>query len=205
MRALPIILSSNIAKNAPARTRCLEAFDAKTDDLRTWVGAVYESRRDGIYRFLLGQGLNPTVAQEVAQDVFVDLFIALEKGMRIQSEQAWLYAVAGRAAIDYWRRQHRRMRIEFDSESPAATNVPSPEPTPEAQAGHKERLARVAAGLRSLPNEQRLCIQLRAQGLCYREIAKVLHISTSTAAERLVSAIQHLREQANTPANRYRD
>lgn len=197
MTALPIILSSNIANNAPARTGCLEAFDAKTDDLRTWVGAVYETRRDGIYRFLLGQGLNPTVAQEVTQDVFVDLFIALEKGMRIQSERAWLYAVAGRAAVDYWRGERRQMRVDFDSEPTATANVPSSEPNPEAQLGCKERLARVAAGLRSLTKEQRLCVQLRAQGLRYRQIAKVLRVSTSTAAEWLDAAIDRLREQAN--------
>jgi DNA-binding NarL/FixJ family response regulator len=44
-----------------------------------------------------------------------------------------------------------------------------------------------------LPKEQRLCIQLRRQGLRYREIADLLGVSTSTAAEWLSSAVDRLR------------
>lgn len=167
-----------------------------TEECKARVSALYETHRDGIYRFLVGQGLNPTVAQEVTQDVFLDLFMALQKGTRMRSEQGWLYAVAGRAAVDQWRRE-RRTRVDFDSESSAMASVASADPTPEAQTEHKERLTRLADGLRNLPNEQRLCIQLRAQGLRYREIAKILRVSTSTAAEWLATAIGRLRQQAN--------
>jgi RNA polymerase sigma-70 factor (ECF subfamily) len=164
---------------------------------RERVGLLYETHRDGIYRFLVGQGLNPTVAQEVTQDVFVDLFIALQKSTPLNSERGWLYAVAGRAAVDHWRHEHRQMWAELDSDQSGAARVPSLEITPEARAGHKERLTRVAAGLRKLSKEHRLCVQLRMQGLAYREIAKVLGVSTSTAAEWLLSAINCLREEAN--------
>jgi RNA polymerase sigma-70 factor, ECF subfamily len=167
------------------------------DEFQARVTALYQTHRDGIYGFLMGQGLTPTVAQEVTQDIFVDLFVALQKGTRMRSEQAWLYTVAGRAAVDHWRREHRQMWRDLDSESSAAVNVPSSEPTPEAQTEHKQRLNRIAAGLRKLSNEHRLCIQLRMQGLRYREIAKILGVSTSTAAEWLISAINRLREQGN--------
>ncbi|MBV9490974.1 MAG: sigma-70 family RNA polymerase sigma factor [Verrucomicrobia bacterium] len=162
------------------------------------VSALYEIHRDRIYGFLIRKGLNATIAQELTQDVFVDLFLALEKGTPIESEQRWLYAVAGRTALDHWRHQRYRMRVEFDSDSSAAADVPSSEPTPEAQAEHKQQLSRVAAGLRNLSKEQRLCIQLRAQGLRYREIAGVLRVSTSTAAEWVNCAADRLREQADT-------
>ena len=65
---------------------------------RERVSTLYDAHRDEIYRFLVAQGLIPAVAQEVTQDVFVDLFVALEKGTQMNSERAWLYAVAGRAA-----------------------------------------------------------------------------------------------------------
>lgn len=175
---------------AYARRRWLQVCEPKPEEFKMRVSALYKTHRDGIYRFLVCQGLKQTVAQEVTQDIFVDLFVTLEKGTQIKSEQAWLYTVAGRAAVDYWRRERRQTRVDFDSE-------PSSEPNPEAQFGRKERLARVAAGLRSLTREQRLCVQLRAQGLRYREIAKILRVSTSTAAEWLGAAIDRLREQAN--------
>lgn len=168
----------------------------KAEEFKERVIALYQAHRDGIYRFLIRQGLNPGMAQEVTQDVFVDLFVALEKGMQMKSEQGWLYAVAGRSAVDHWRRERRAILVDLDSGSNVAANLPSSEATPEAEAEHKERLGRVMAGLQTLPREYRLCIQLRMKGLRYREIAKSLGVSTSTVAEWLVSAVDRLRGEA---------
>jgi RNA polymerase sigma-70 factor (ECF subfamily) len=158
------------------------------------VTALYEAHRDGIYRFLVGHGLNPCEAQEVTQDVFVDLFVALEKGTSVNSEQGWLYAVAGRAAVDYWRRGRRSIESGLDLNSTFAITLQSPGPSPEKEAENSQRLRRVAARLARLRKEQRLCLQLRMQGLRYREIAEILGISTSTAAEWLASGVDFLRE-----------
>ena len=161
------------------------------------VSALYDTYRDSIYRFLVAQGLNPAVAQEVTQDVFVDLFVALQKGTEMNSERAWLYAVAARAAVDHWRRERPAMWSELDANGSTAANVASGERSPEKQAEHTERVSKVAAGMQRLSRERRLCLQLRMQGLRYREIAKILHISTSTAAEWLISAVDRLRGEAN--------
>ncbi len=161
------------------------------------VTTLYETHRDGIYRFLVGHGLTCGEAQEVAQDVFVDLFNALQKGVSIESEQGWLYTVAGRAAVDYWRRGHQAVQVELKQESGVGAGLKSAEASPEAQAENQERLRRLAAGLARLPKEQRMCIQLRMQGLRYREIAKILEVSTSTAADWLVAAIGRLREDSH--------
>ena len=158
--------------------------------------AIYETHRENIYRFLVGHGLESAVAQEITQDVFVDLFIALEKGADVSSEEGWLYTVAGRAAVDYWRRERRPVWVDLDLYAHPTADLPSAEPSPEAQAGYRERLCRLAAGMAKLPKGQRLCIQLRMQGLRYREIAKLLGVSTSTAAEWLVSGVDRLRGES---------
>ncbi len=163
--------------------------------LQERVVALYEAHREGIYRFLVGHGLSPGEAQEAAQDVFVDLFQALQKGTNISSEQAWLYTVASRVAVDYWRRNRfaGAAQVDFDS---AAADLRSVEESPEVQAASMERLRRVAAAVVRLSKEQRMCIQLRMQGLRYREIARILGVSTSTAAEWLVSAVGCLRRDS---------
>jgi RNA polymerase sigma-70 factor (ECF subfamily) len=165
-------------------------------NVRERVIALYENHRDGIYRFLLSHGLSPAEAQEVTQDVFVDLFVVLKKGTRVESELGWLHTVAGRAAVDYWRREGRPVRVELDSEAGPAAQLQSTEPSPEIWAANAQQMRRVAAGMRDLPKEQRLCVQLRMQGLRYREIAGVLGVSTSTAAEWLVAAVNRLRGEA---------
>ncbi len=123
----------------------------------------------------------------------MDLFQALQKGTSISSEQAWLYTVAGRAAVDYWRRDRRAVHVELDLEAGAVANVRSAETSPDVRAENLDRLRRVAAGMAKLPKEQRMCVQLRMQGLRYREIAGILGVSTSTAAEWLASAVDRLR------------
>lgn len=39
------------------------------------VATLYEAHRERIYRFLMGQGLEPANAQDLAQDVFIKLFL----------------------------------------------------------------------------------------------------------------------------------
>lgn len=161
------------------------------------VVSLYETHREGIYRFLAGHGLLPGEAQDVTQDVFVDLFQALQKGTNVTSEQAWLYSVAGRAAADYWRRNRFAGHVELDLEAGgAAANVRSGGTSPEVRAGNIDRLRRVAIGMAGLPKQQRMCIQLRMQGLRYREIASILGVSTSTAAEWLAAAVDRLRGES---------
>ncbi len=160
------------------------------------VVCLYETDRERIYRFLVGHGLSPGEAQEVTQDVFVDLFQALQKGTDISSEQAWLYTVAGRAAVDYWRRNRSAGHVQLDLETRAVADLRSPDISPEVRAENMDRLRRVAAGMARLPKEQRMCIQLRMQGLRYREIAGILGVSTSTAAEWLISAVDRLRGES---------
>lgn len=161
------------------------------------VGALYELHRLAIYRFLVAQGMSPAVAQEMAQDVFVRLFTAISKGTEILSKEAWLYRVASRIAVDYWRREGRSMWVELDSLPLLMNELSSNEPLPETTVLKNDRLKRVAKAMAALPKEQRLAIQLRMQGLPYREIAKILEVSISTAADWLSIAVERLRSAAN--------
>jgi RNA polymerase sigma-70 factor (ECF subfamily) len=161
------------------------------------VAALYEAHREEIYRFLVSQGVESAKAQELAQDVFVKLFVAVAKGTEIGSERAWLYGVASKLAVDYWRRDGRPMWVELDSFPAMAESLCSKDLTPEATFARKERLQRVANTMARLPKEQRLGIHLRMQGLRYRAIAKILGVSVSTTAELLSIAVERLRSAAN--------
>jgi RNA polymerase sigma-70 factor (ECF subfamily) len=161
------------------------------------VTALYDSYREKIYCFLVGQGLDPAKAQELTQDVFVRLFVALRGGKEIESERAWLYGVASKVAVDYWRREGRPMWVELDSMPSITDNLRSHELTPEAAALRGQKLRRVAAELARMPKEQRLGIQLRMQGLRYREIALILSVSVPAVSVLLSAAVERLRSLAN--------
>lgn len=161
------------------------------------VAAIYESDREKIYGFLVGQGLEPAKSQEVAQEVFLRLFLALKKGTEIKSEQAWLYRVASNLAVDYWRREGRSMWVELDSLPAVMDHLPSKDLTPEAAAVRAQKLRRVATVLARLPKEQRLGVHLRMQGLRYCDIAKILGVSVATVSGLLSTAVERLRRTAN--------
>jgi RNA polymerase sigma-70 factor (ECF subfamily) len=181
----------------PLKLPAIGLSHERSSNFQQRVVALYEAHRDGIYRFLVGEGVKPTAAQDLTQDVFVDLFVALEKGVVVSAEQGWLYTVAGRSVADYWRQELRSVPVELDADPGFAASVPSRDLNPETQAGNKQQIGRVAAALRRLPKEHRLCVHLRMQGLPYREIAGILGVSTSTAAEWLASAVNRLRGEAN--------
>jgi RNA polymerase sigma-70 factor (ECF subfamily) len=159
--------------------------------------ASYEAHRVKIYRFLVGQGLDPDNAQELTQEVFVQLFVALKGGRKIESEQAWLYRVASNLAVNYWRREGGPMWVELDSAQDVVENSSSLDSTPEMAAVEGQKLRRVAAAMANLPKEQRLSIHLRMQGLRYKEIAKVLGVSITTVNTLLSVAVERLRSTAN--------
>jgi RNA polymerase sigma-70 factor, ECF subfamily len=151
------------------------------------VSALYEAHRNEIYWFLLRRGIESAVAQDITQDVFVKLCVALRRGDQLVSELGWLHTVAARSAYTYWSRRRKPVRIEFD-------DLASPEPTPEAQAQLKQRIQQVTLALRALPEAQRQCVHLRSQGLRYCEIAEILGVAISTAAGWWSTAIEHLRD-----------
>ena len=154
---------------------------------------LYEAHRDGIYRFLVGQGMSPGEAQEATQDAFVDLHQAVVKGAFIRSPQAWLYKVASRAVVDYWRRNHKKTEVPLDGDTELCLSAK--ERSPEEAAEGRQRLRRIAEGLAKLPGEQLLCVQLRMKGLRYREIAEAVGAPVSTVADRLTAAVMFLRQQ----------
>ncbi|HZY62389.1 MAG TPA: sigma-70 family RNA polymerase sigma factor [Edaphobacter sp.] len=161
------------------------------------VAALFETYRMKIYSFLVSQGLGPAEAQEATQEVFFRFFVAVEKGAEIEAEPRWLFRVASKLAVDYWRREGRPMWVELDALPDIVDSLRSQEPTPEAAALRAQRLTRVAAAIARLPNNQRLAIHLRMQGLRYREIAQILSLNITAVSDLLSTAVERLRSAAN--------
>ena len=78
------------------------------------------------------------------------------------------------------------------------TEFVSPAATPEqaVQQAHAEQ--RIQAVIQALPDQDRRCLFLRAEGLRYREIAEALGISLGSVAnslERAIGKLSRVREQ----------
>jgi RNA polymerase sigma-70 factor (ECF subfamily) len=124
-----------------------------------------------------------TSAEEVAQDVFLQLFRALPS---IQSEAhvtAWLYKVTSHRCIDYARR--RRQDLTLDD---------IPEPTAVATEGDPLLDRRLRRTVASLPPKARIVVVLRYQeDLEPEEIARVLGWRLNTVKSQLHRSLKMLR------------
>src|SRR5215469_16665857 len=134
------------------------------------------------YHFLHDRPL----AEEVAQDVFLELHFHLGEMDSRAHIVFWLRKVTVNRSIDEARRRHRRAEVGIEAAG---------EPASPADAEWINlRLRRLVA---SLPERQRIVIVLRYQeGLEPVEIAALLEISVNTVKSQLQRALILLREKA---------
>jgi RNA polymerase sigma-70 factor (ECF subfamily) len=157
---------------------------------RAFVADMYTAERDGVYRSLIVGGLNRAKAEESTQEAFLRLYKSLQNGSAIENPRAWVYRVAHNLGVDTMAQQAR----ESDLSEEMITTIPSNGHNIEAGMIHAEGMENLRLAVAKLSKQQRLCLELRAQGLRYQDIAEVLQIRPSTVGEFLRRAIQQLRK-----------
>jgi RNA polymerase sigma-70 factor (ECF subfamily) len=161
-------------------------------NLEDRVVRLYEEARGDVYHYLLRLGLNPSQAQEGAQEVFLRLHSALRRGESIDQPRAWVFRVAHNLAVSEHRTSDRWMALDPGVEAALTDRGPGPE----ARVLQRERAARLSEALAELSPQQRRCLYLRAEGLRYREIAETIGVGVSTVSQFLTRAITRLRRAA---------
>ena len=134
------------------------------------------------------------LAQDLAQESFLQLHRTAWGTMPVDEARFWLYRVARNMAINEFRKSNTRYRL-FDRVvevmRPRARN-------PEQEYETQERNAKVLEMLQTLPEDQRTALLLREQEqLSYREIGQVLNISESKVKVDIFRARASLRERWN--------
>lgn len=151
--------------------------------LREW----FQRHADELLNFLRRRVDEPDAA-DLVQDVYVRV---LEYGdiAAIREPRAFLFRTAANLAIDHQRRQSHRVGVDDDS---VWDSLPTHEPSPEAIAHSRERLARFHAALAELPPLQRHALLLnRFDGLGHAEIAVRLNLSSKTVQRYIAKAMAH--------------
>ncbi len=141
----------------------------------------FDLMRDRLLRYLLGLRLPVEDAEEIVQEVFLALFEHLRRERKCRNARAWVFRVAHNLALKR-RGRDRRNRQNLSSR---AGDAASAAPDPEQQFLRSQRGMRFSAIWRALPEQERRCLALRAEGLTYREIAEVLDVSLGTVAASL--------------------
>jgi RNA polymerase sigma-70 factor (ECF subfamily) len=144
-----------------------------------------------VYGAALGVLGEWTAAQDVAQDVFVELWSHPDRyDPAAGSLRTYLTVLARRRAIDVVRSELRRIaRQERDHRLTPHPGIASPSAEVEAA----EAAGVVRAAVRLLPDSQREVVELAYfRGLSYREVALAVGIPEGTAKSRLRLALAKL-------------
>jgi len=156
------------------------------EHLEAEVVALFDQLRVPLLRYLATLGLPVQDSEEIVQEAFLALFEHLRRGKPHEHLRGWMFRVAHNLGLK------RLNRIKSSCPAPEQWMVLDPAPGPEEQAADQQRLKSLTAVIRALPEQDRRCLWLRAQGLRYREIADVLDISLGAVAMSLTRSLARL-------------
>lgn len=150
------------------------------------VTGLFDQHRGPLLRYLHGLGLAAQDAEEVVQEVFLALFQHLRAGKPRTNLQGWVFRVAHNLGLK------RCLAVRRETTAETSPEERDPAPDPEQQAVQKQRRKRLLAVVEALPEQDRRCLMLRAEGLRYREIMQVLGISLGGVAVSLERSLERL-------------
>ena len=129
---------------------------------------------------------DPSLAEEVAQDVFFELYGQLPSLASEEHVVHWLRRVTANRCIDQGRKKLRRRELALED---------APEPTAAADSNDPLLLQRLQQSVAGLPEKQRMVVILRFQeGLGPAEIADVLEMPVNTVKSTLHRTLADLRK-----------
>jgi RNA polymerase sigma-70 factor (ECF subfamily) len=132
--------------------------------------------RAPLLRYVHSLGVPVGEGEDIAQEVFLQLFRHLSEGKPRDNLRGWIFRVGHNQALK-WRQRNERASGDADG-----MQLTDPAPNPEEQLAAQGRRQRLLAVVQALPERDRSCLFLRAEGLRYREIAAALDMSLGAVA-----------------------
>ncbi|MET7396584.1 sigma-70 family RNA polymerase sigma factor [Dactylosporangium sp. NPDC005572] len=152
----------------------------------------YDTHAAAVYGIALHLTRDSGVAEDIVQDVFVDLWLRPERYDPGRSRlRGWLCMISRRRAID-WLRRRRTQELHRHALAESGVVLPYVEDEVMTSLAHKQ----VRKAVNELPFTHRQAIVLAYyHGLTYREVGVALGIPEGTAKYRLSSALRRIAEQ----------
>lgn len=163
-----------------------------------------ERYQNRIYRTVVALLRLPEEAEDVAQEVFVEVYQTIGRFRGEAALSTWLYRLATSRALKHQQRARAQKRFAYFTSLLGFDNKVLHEPTdhahPQAQLEGQQQLALLLAHIARLPNQQQVAFTLRhEQELSYEEIAAVLKTTVPAVESLLFRARKTLRNHLSLP------
>jgi len=158
--------------------------------------------QDKVFNTALGLLQHHTEAEDIAQEVFIQVYRSISQFKGDSLLSTWIYRITVTKSLDHLRSKKRKKRFGFLSSLFGDDNRPVYEPEdfdhPGVQKERKEDAALLFKMIGQLPETQRTAFILnKVEELSYREIADILKTSESAVDSLLQRAKQNLRKKIN--------
>lgn len=158
-----------------------------------------ETHKDRIYNTALGIVQNAEDAEDVAQEVFIQVYRAIHNFKGESKLSTWLYRIATTRSLDLLRSRKSKKRFGSLTRLFGENNEPDVEVPdfnhPGVALDQKENAARLFKAISQLPDNQKTAFTLhKMEELSYQEVSEVMGTSVAAVESLMHRAKQNLRK-----------
>ena len=156
---------------------------------------LYTRYRLPLFRYLQHQCGNAAIAEELFQDIWLNLVRTRERYQVSASFKTFIYHMAHNRLIDHYRKQKHGVPASYDEHEELLNLPQSADPISAERKLHGEQqLALLMEAIADLPEAQREAFLLKENtGLSVEQIAEITGVNAETAKSRIRYAMNKLR------------
>lgn len=164
---------------------------------------IVESSQGLVYNTALGIVQNPEDAEDVAQEVFVQLYESIKSFKGESKLSTWLYRITVSKAMDHLRKKKRKKRFAYVQSLFGVNDELIHDPPdfvhPGVNLDNKEKAKELFKAIDQLPAKQKIAFTLnRIEGLSYQEISEIMKLTVASVESLLHRARKNLRKNLET-------
>jgi RNA polymerase sigma factor (sigma-70 family) len=203
--SLPFCFEPPVGASASTATVDAELVAALQRGSEAAFRTLVERYQDRVYRAAFSLLRSSEEAEDVAQEVFVEVYQTIGKFRGEAALSTWLYRLATSRALQHGRRIKAKKRFAYFTSLLGLHNQVLHDPPdhahPLALLEGQQQLSVLLDHIGRLPTQQRVAFTLRhEQELSYEEIAAVLDTTVSAVESLLFRARQTLRQHLQPPS-----
>ncbi|SOE23585.1 RNA polymerase sigma-70 factor, ECF subfamily [Spirosomataceae bacterium TFI 002] len=153
-----------------------------------------------VYNTVLSITQQHTEAEDLAQEVFIEVYQSIEKFKGESKLSTWIYRIATNKSLERIRRQKTAKRFSFITslfgKNDELVHQGKDFEHPGIQLEQKENAKRLFAAISILPENQKVAYTLHnIEGLSYEQITEVMDMSKSSVESLIFRAKQNLKKE----------
>lgn len=161
--------------------------------------AIVTTWQDMVFNTAIGILQNAEDAEDVAQEVFLQVYESIHSFKGESKFSTWLYRITVTKSMDHIRRKKRKKRFAGIQALFGLNNEPVYDPPdfhhPGINLDNKERAAILMKAVKNLPENQHIAFTLhKMEGLSYQEVSEVMNTTVSSVESLLHRAKNNLRK-----------